>query len=82
MPLLPNDKGNVAEAPHRQLSAPLTLSANVFTSLSRRQLAVNDLKMSAILSTSLQRLGSRQRLYSPAKVCSIIFRHREPRGDV
>ena len=37
--------------PHRLLSAPLALSANVFTSLARSQFTVNGLKMSTILST-------------------------------
>ena len=38
---------------HRLLSAPLTLSANVFTSLPRSQFTVNGSKMSTILSTEL-----------------------------
>jgi len=36
--------------PHRLLSAPLTLSANVLTSLPRSQFTVNGLKMSTILT--------------------------------
>ena len=51
--------------PHRLLSAPLALSANVFTSLTADEFTVNGPKVSTILSTLLQRLGSLQRLYRP-----------------
>ena len=51
--------------PHRLLSAPLALSANVFTSITADEFTVNGAKVSTILSTLLQRLGSLQRLYSP-----------------
>ena len=54
--------------PHRLLSAPLALSANVFTSLTADEFTVNGPKVSTILSTLLQRLGSLQRLYSPTQV--------------
>jgi hypothetical protein len=53
---------------HRLLSAPLALSANVFTSLTADEFTVNGPKVSTILSTLLQRLGSLQRLYSPPQV--------------
>ena len=39
--------------PHRLLSAPFNLLANVFTSLPRSQFTVNGFKMSTILSTKL-----------------------------
>ena len=42
--------------PHRLLSAPFNLLANVFTSLPRSQFTVKGFKMSTILSTKLQRL--------------------------
>ena len=54
--------------PHRLLSAPLALSANVFTSITADEFTVNGAKVSTILSTLLQRLGSLQRLYSPPQV--------------
>ena len=54
--------------PHRLTSAPLALSANVFTSITADEFTVNGAKVSTILSTLLQRLGSLQRLYSPPQV--------------
>jgi hypothetical protein len=44
--------------PHRLLPAPSALSANVFASLTAHQFTVNGFKMSTVLSTLLQRLGS------------------------
>jgi hypothetical protein len=41
-----------AREPHSVLSAPLALSANVFTSLPRSQFTVNGFKMSTHLSTA------------------------------
>ena len=52
---LKKEYGGEGEA-HRLLSAPLTLSANVFTSLPKSQFTVNGFKMSTILSTKLQSL--------------------------
>jgi hypothetical protein len=43
--------------PHRLLSAPLALSANVFTSLPRSQFTVNGLKMSTILTPCFKGLA-------------------------
>jgi hypothetical protein len=40
----------------------------VFTSLTADEFTVNGAKVSTILSTLLQRLGSLQRLYSPPQV--------------
>ena len=54
--------------PHRLLSAPSAVLANVFTSLPRSQFTVNTSKVSTILYPLLQRLGSLQRLYSPPQV--------------
>ena len=54
--------------PHRLLSAPSAVLANVFTSLTADEFTVNGAKVSTILSTLLQRLGSLQRLYSPPQV--------------
>ena len=45
---LKKNYGGEGEA-HRLLSAPLTLSANVFTSLPKSQFTVNGFKMSTIL---------------------------------
>ena len=54
--------------PHRLLSAPSAVLANVFTSLTADEFTVNGAKVSTILSTLLQRLGSLQRLDSPPQV--------------
>jgi hypothetical protein len=54
--------------PHRLLSAPSAVLANVFTSLPRSQFTVNTSKVSTILYPLLQRLGSLQRLYNPPQV--------------
>jgi hypothetical protein len=40
----------------------------VFTSITADEFTVNGAKVSTILSTLLQRLGSLQRLYSPPQV--------------
>jgi len=43
------------------------LSANVFTSITADEFTVNGAKVSTILSTLLQRLGSLQRLIAPRR---------------
>ena len=52
---LKKEYGGEGEA-HRLLSAPLALSANVFTSLPKSQFTVNGPKMSTILYPLLQSL--------------------------
>ena len=53
--------------PHRLLSGPTVVLANVFTSLTADEFTVNGPKVSTILSTLLQRLGSLQRLIAPRR---------------
>ena len=53
---------------HRLPQAPSAVLANVFTSITADEFTVNGAKVSTVLSTWLQRLGSLQRLYRPPQV--------------
>ncbi|MDG1748424.1 MAG: hypothetical protein P8H89_02000 [Porticoccaceae bacterium] len=53
---------------HRLLWAPLTLSANVITSITADEFTVNGFKMSTIPYPLLQSLQSLQSLHSPQQV--------------